>query len=322
MLLALIGRFPNQATRDHLTLARAAIADRGCRSACRRSLSSSGPMSAPRKRNCIRPAPQIGVAEANRLPQFNLTGDYGSAALTTATLFAPSTIVWSAAASGTQPIFHGFQLCICNAPPRPATTWPLRNISNTVLSAFQNVADALRALQLDAATLKAQRAALHAASETLDLSRGQYKLGAITYVTLLNAQRSYPRHGLPLCRRKRRVTPTPPCCSRRSAAAGGTASTCARSIQQDVRRSRRRARNRARHAGSDRKFHNEEAHGDHADRCRRRVRRDLRIPGLQGDDDQEIHEFDGAAATDRFRLKAADGAWQPQTSKPSAACAP
>jgi outer membrane protein TolC len=60
-----------------------------------------------------------------------------------------------------------------------------------VLTAFQNVADALRALQLDAATLKAQRAALRAASETLDLARGQYRLGAIAYVTLLNAQRSY-----------------------------------------------------------------------------------------------------------------------------------
>src|SRR6202040_1122414 len=61
----------------------------------------------------------------------------------------------------------------------------------TVLAAFQNVADALRALQLDAATLKAQRAAFRAASETLDLSRGQYRLGAITYLTLLNGHRSY-----------------------------------------------------------------------------------------------------------------------------------
>jgi outer membrane protein TolC len=45
--------------------------------------------------------------------------------------------------------------------------------------------------QLDAATLRAQRNALRAASDTLDLARGQYQLGAITYVTLLNAQRSY-----------------------------------------------------------------------------------------------------------------------------------
>jgi outer membrane protein TolC len=53
------------------------------------------------------------------------------------------------------------------------------------------VADALRALQLDAATLRAQQHAVRVASETFDLTRGQYRLGAITYVVLLNAQRSY-----------------------------------------------------------------------------------------------------------------------------------
>jgi outer membrane protein TolC len=62
---------------------------------------------------------------------------------------------------------------------------------STVLTAFQNVADALRAVQLDAATLKAQQRAVRAASDTFDLTRGQYKLGAVTYIILLNAQRSY-----------------------------------------------------------------------------------------------------------------------------------
>jgi outer membrane protein TolC len=62
---------------------------------------------------------------------------------------------------------------------------------NTVLLAFQNVADALRAVQLDAATLKAQQRAVKAASDTFDLTRGQYRLGAVTYLILLNAQRSY-----------------------------------------------------------------------------------------------------------------------------------
>jgi outer membrane protein TolC len=67
---------------------------------------------------------------------------------------------------------------------------------NTVLGAFQNVADALRALQLDAATLRADRAALAASSDTLNLARGQYRLGAITYVILLNSQRSYQQSRL------------------------------------------------------------------------------------------------------------------------------
>ncbi len=188
--LALIGRFPNQATRDHLTLAALQLPTR---------LPVSLPSQLVEQRPDVRASEAqlhqasaaIGVAEANRLPQFNLTGDYGSAALTTATLFAPSTIVWSAAASGTQPIFHGFQLLHLQRAAEAGYDMAFAQYKSTVLSAFQNVADALRALQLDAATLQAQRAALQAASDTLDLSRGQYKLGAITYVILLNAQRSY-----------------------------------------------------------------------------------------------------------------------------------
>jgi len=62
---------------------------------------------------------------------------------------------------------------------------------NTVLTAFQNVADALKALQLDAATLKAQQRAVRAAADTFELTSAQYRLGAVTYLILLNAQRSY-----------------------------------------------------------------------------------------------------------------------------------
>ncbi len=109
-----------------------------------------------------------------------------------------STIVWTAAASGTQPIFHGFTLLHQERAAKAAYDMAEAQYRNTVLAAFQNVADALRALQLDAATLKAQQAAVQAASATLDLSRSQYRLGAITYVILLNAQRSYQQARLAL----------------------------------------------------------------------------------------------------------------------------
>ena len=50
------------------------------------------------------------------------------------------------------------------------------------------MADALRALQADAESLKAQQAASHAADASLDLSRTQFKAGAISYIALLNAE--------------------------------------------------------------------------------------------------------------------------------------
>jgi NodT family efflux transporter outer membrane factor (OMF) lipoprotein len=190
VLLALIGRFPNDARNDHLTLASLRLPT---------DLPVSLPSQLVEQRPDVRAAQtqlhqasaQIGVAIANRLPQFTLTGDYGSAAVTTAALFTPGALIWSAAASGTQPLFHGFTLLHQQRAAEAAYDEAGAQYRSTVLAAFQNVADALRALQFDAATLKAQRAALRDASETLDLARGQYRLGAITYLILLNAQNSY-----------------------------------------------------------------------------------------------------------------------------------
>jgi NodT family efflux transporter outer membrane factor (OMF) lipoprotein len=189
LLLQLTGRFPSEAPRDHLRLAALHLPIR---------LPLTLPSQLVEQRPDVRAAAaqlhqasaQIGVAIANRLPQFNLTADYGSAALTTAALFTPSSIIWSAAASGTQPLFHGFTLLHQERAAKAGYDIADAQYRNTVLTAFQNVADALRALQLDARTLKAQQEAARAAGATLDLSRSQYKLGAITYITLLNAQRS------------------------------------------------------------------------------------------------------------------------------------
>ncbi len=197
VVLALTGRFPSQERPDRLMLAALRLPPR---------LPLSLPSQLVEQRPDVRAAEaqlhqasaKIGVAVAARLPQFALSAAYGSAALTTASLLTPSTIIWDIAATGSQPIFHGFTLLHQERAAKAAYAMAEAQYKNTVLGAFQNVADALRALQLDAATLKAQNTALRAASETLDLARGQYRLGAITYVTLLNAQRSYQQARLAL----------------------------------------------------------------------------------------------------------------------------
>jgi len=60
-----------------------------------------------------------------------------------------------------------------------------------VLLAFQNVADALRALEADARTLKAQSDAEALARDTLNLTTRQFQLGATNYIALLDAQRQF-----------------------------------------------------------------------------------------------------------------------------------
>ena len=197
VLLTLIGHFPSEGGRDHLHLASFRLPTR---------LPISLPSQLVEQRPDIRAAEaqlhqasaQVGVSIANRLPQLNITGSFGSAALTTAALFTPQSTIWSIGGSAAQPIFHGFTLLHQERAAKAAYDAADAQYRSTVLTAFQTVAAALRALQLDARTLTAQLEAARAANDTLTLARDQYKLGSITYVTLLNAQRSYQQARLAL----------------------------------------------------------------------------------------------------------------------------
>jgi len=62
---------------------------------------------------------------------------------------------------------------------------------STVIISFQNVADALRALQADADALKAAVAAEHAAARASKSRRRQLQLGAIHYLALLTVEMTY-----------------------------------------------------------------------------------------------------------------------------------
>ncbi len=134
---------------------------------------------------------QIGVATANLYPQINLTASLGSGALQLGDLFSPSTILWTAAAALAQPIFNGGALNAKKRAAEAAYEQARAQYQSTVLGAFQNVADALRAIESDATALGAQADAAKVARESLDLSTQQYQLGAISFLALLDAQRTY-----------------------------------------------------------------------------------------------------------------------------------
>ena len=61
----------------------------------------------------------------------------------------------------------------------------------TVLQAFQNVADSLRAIEVDARTFRALKRAETSALNTLTITKHQYHLGGVNYLNLLNAQQQY-----------------------------------------------------------------------------------------------------------------------------------
>ncbi|MGH8163322.1 MAG: efflux transporter outer membrane subunit [Rhodanobacteraceae bacterium] len=134
---------------------------------------------------------QVGVATAAMLPQITLSGSAGSSALRAGDLFSAGTGAWSIGLGILQPLFHGGELLHKKRAARAGMDKAVADWQGTVLTAFQNVADSLQALQYDAQGLAAQDAAEKAAARRLDLTRIQYRVGAIDYLNLLDAERQY-----------------------------------------------------------------------------------------------------------------------------------
>jgi NodT family efflux transporter outer membrane factor (OMF) lipoprotein len=134
---------------------------------------------------------QIGVATANLYPQITLTGAYGFTSNDISNLFDSRSAVWNFGAGLMQPIFHGGALTAKRRAAIAVYDQAAAQYRLTILQSFQNVADVLRALESDAAALKAQADAEMAARDSLDLAQKQYQLGATSYLSLLNAQRQY-----------------------------------------------------------------------------------------------------------------------------------
>ncbi|MDB5362721.1 MAG: hypothetical protein JWO51_4018 [Rhodospirillales bacterium] len=133
----------------------------------------------------------IGVAIANELPQLTLSANVGLEAGQIAKVFQAKSLVWGIGASATGTIFDGGKLLHTKRAADAAFDQAAAQYRSTVLSAFGDVANALRALTNDADALQAQLAAETAAADSLALSQAQYKVGGISFLTLLTAQQNY-----------------------------------------------------------------------------------------------------------------------------------
>jgi NodT family efflux transporter outer membrane factor (OMF) lipoprotein len=134
---------------------------------------------------------EIGVATANMLPQITLSGSYGAESFNFSQLFSPASVVWSLAASATQPIFKGGQLVHERRAAVAAAEAAEANYRATVITAFQNVSDTLYALKGDAEALGAETVAERTAAQSLALVQVQYKSGAASYLQVLSAEQTY-----------------------------------------------------------------------------------------------------------------------------------
>jgi NodT family efflux transporter outer membrane factor (OMF) lipoprotein len=140
----------------------------------------------------------VGVAIADLLPQFAISANVGSSALSLDKLFTPYTGFWDAGASLTQTLFDAGALIHKKRAADAALDQAAAEYRAAVILACQNVADTLRALGSDADSLKASAEAERAAKKSLDLAQRQRVLGAISLVAVLNAEQAYDTSALAL----------------------------------------------------------------------------------------------------------------------------
>jgi NodT family efflux transporter outer membrane factor (OMF) lipoprotein len=133
----------------------------------------------------------VGVAIANLLPQFTITGNVGSTASLMSELFKAGTGFWSIGANATQTLLDGGTAYHHVKAADAALDQAGAEYKSAVLTAFQNVADSLHALDTDADALNAASRAESAAQKSLGVARHQLELGSVSYVSLLIGEQTY-----------------------------------------------------------------------------------------------------------------------------------
>jgi NodT family efflux transporter outer membrane factor (OMF) lipoprotein len=134
---------------------------------------------------------QIGVATANLFPQFTVTGSLTDSAFQVGDFFTGANTGWSLIAGVTAPIFRGGTLRAQQRAAYDVFDRSAAQYRGTVLNAFANVANVLSALQLDAENVKTQLYAEQTAEQSLEITQERFQAGAIAYLSLLDAQRTY-----------------------------------------------------------------------------------------------------------------------------------
>jgi NodT family efflux transporter outer membrane factor (OMF) lipoprotein len=190
LLAALAGKLPSEGVGETFTFADFALPQ---------ELPVSLPSELVRQRPDVRAAEeqlhaataQVGVAIANMLPQFTITATRGGAAEVFSQMFSDGNVFWALAASVTQTFFDGGTLWFKKRAADAGVEQAEAQYRGTVITAFQNVADSLQALDADANILKAALKSEQAANTTLDITTKQLGLGYVNVLAVLNAEQAY-----------------------------------------------------------------------------------------------------------------------------------
>lgn len=145
-------------------------------------------------------ADAAGAATASMFPSLTLSAAYGRGGFDWSTFASPAGALWSAGALITQPLFHGGALAARRRQYQASYEAAVAQYRQTVLSAFQNVADTLVALETDEAALAQARRGAAATRALRDDLDARHQLGSAPLVAALTAREQHESTQLELIR--------------------------------------------------------------------------------------------------------------------------
>ncbi|HEX5392377.1 MAG TPA: efflux transporter outer membrane subunit [Rhodocyclaceae bacterium] len=140
----------------------------------------------------------VGVAIANRLPQLSLTATMGGEAAHLDQMFKDSGKFFSVVGNIAMPLFDGGTLRHRQYAAEEGVNLAGAQYRATVLTAFQNVADTLHALNADAESFAAASRTEKASHRAFDLTRKQHEAGYVNSLALFSAEQNYLQASLTL----------------------------------------------------------------------------------------------------------------------------
>jgi multidrug efflux system outer membrane protein len=130
----------------------------------------------------------VGVAKAAYFPSISLTGTAGFESYSLSKLFTGSAGLWNTAASLTQPVFEAGGLRAGMRLARAQEEQLLLTYKQTIIGAFQQVADGLVAYQKDREFREQQEQLTSAAQDADRLSKILYQHGGASYLQVLTSE--------------------------------------------------------------------------------------------------------------------------------------
>ena len=129
-------------------------------------------------------------ARARFLPSIQLTGDGGYESAILKLLLRPESVIYTAAASLTQPIFHGGQLLGNLDLQKGKQDELLQTYRKAVISGFADVENALDAIRQTAERERLQREVVTSSRRAFDIAEQRLREGTVDLVTVLQTQQT------------------------------------------------------------------------------------------------------------------------------------